>query len=185
MSQNDDVEDYQVPPKSWDYIEQQAQGLRRALKLNAVPYFPVMDVLERVLHNHLNFTEMLIAERGEMGAAEGYTCPRGSFIMLREDVYTGAWEGDARARFTVAHELGHLFLHRNVPLARIKRRDKVPAYARAEPQANTFAAALLMPRALMLRYTTVPAVQNAFGVSKRAAEHRLRPAARKRGPRFA
>lgn len=57
-----------------------------------------------------------------------------------------------RQRFTVAHELGHLILHRGRPLivdkqVRVNLRDGVSSLAtdREEIQANRFAAALLMP----------------------------------------
>ncbi len=57
-----------------------------------------------------------------------------------------------RKRFTLAHELGHLVLHRGRPLIvdssiRVNLRDSASATAtdREEMEANRFAAALLMP----------------------------------------
>jgi Zn-dependent peptidase ImmA (M78 family) len=95
-----------------------------------------------------------------------------------------------RQRFTIAHELGHLQLHKGRPLVvdhvRVNLRD---ARSRAavdieEIEANAFAAELLMPRALILAamhrvLDSTPAGQLAadlahgFGVSKEAAEYRL------------
>lgn len=61
-----------------------------------------------------------------------------------------------RQRFTIAHEIGHLRLHKGRPLivdafVRINRRDGVSSAATdaEEIQANAFAAALLMPAALL------------------------------------
>lgn len=51
-----------------------------------------------------------------------------------------------RQRFTIAHELGHLMLHRDGSL---HHRDTTFAGSPAEQQANRFAADLLMPRAMM------------------------------------
>lgn len=60
-----------------------------------------------------------------------------------------------RQRFTIAHELGHLFLHHGPGdsltvdhFVRLNFRDKVSSMATNEQeiQANAFAAALLMPR---------------------------------------
>ncbi|MFE1037000.1 ImmA/IrrE family metallo-endopeptidase [Streptomyces sp. NPDC058807] len=63
-----------------------------------------------------------------------------------------------RRRFTVAHELGHLQLHRGRPLildtdTRVNFRDTVSSMAtdREEMEANRFAAALLAPESLVRR----------------------------------
>lgn len=62
-----------------------------------------------------------------------------------------------RQRFTVAHELGHLRLHRGRPLivdsaVRVNMRDATSARAtsREEVEANKFAALLLMPESMIL-----------------------------------
>lgn len=59
----------------------------------------------------------------------------------------------SRQNFTVAHELGHLLMHRGRPLivdssVRVNFRDPTSASAtnREEIEANAFAAALLMPK---------------------------------------
>jgi Zn-dependent peptidase ImmA (M78 family) len=59
-----------------------------------------------------------------------------------------------RRRFTVAHELGHLELHRGRVLildtpVRVDFRDG--ATSRDESEANRFAAALLMPQGMVIR----------------------------------
>jgi Zn-dependent peptidase ImmA (M78 family) len=95
-----------------------------------------------------------------------------------------------RQRFTIAHELGHLVLHRGRPVlvdhVRLNLRD---ARSRAavdveEIEANAFAAELLMPRSLMVAELNRAAARSdsarlaadlaeGFGVSKEAAEYRL------------
>ncbi|MCK0126941.1 ImmA/IrrE family metallo-endopeptidase, partial [Gelidibacter sp. F2691] len=85
----------------------------------------------------------------------------------------------ARDRFTVAHEFGHWMLHTNTPLARIGKRDNVPAFERAEPQANQFAAELLMPRHLIYPADEARDLVNRFGVSWDAACFRLKYVKRK------
>jgi Zn-dependent peptidase ImmA (M78 family) len=64
---------------------------------------------------------------------------------------------DRRQRFTIAHELGHLRLHDGRPLivdhsVRVNKRNDVSSAAtdREEIEANAFAAALLMPQALII-----------------------------------
>ena len=91
------------------------------------------------------------------------------------DVYLPHYTSSARDCFTIAHELGHYYLH--------SRQGAVPIVAyrhgstRIEWEANWFAAALLMPRT---EFRTVHADMNGniyavaqhFGVSAEAAEVR-------------
>ena len=65
-------------------------------------------------------------------------------------------DGEKRKRFTIAHELGHLILHRyTTPHAdkgfRFRLKDKTYSQEsiREEIEANAFAAELLMPEALL------------------------------------
>lgn len=95
-----------------------------------------------------------------------------------------------RQRFTVAHELGHLQLHRGRPLildtaTRVNFRDAVSSMAtdREEMEANRFAAALLAPEAMVRRAAREAEFRTAnelvehmagrFGVSKMAMNYRL------------
>lgn len=91
-----------------------------------------------------------------------------------------------RDRFTIAHELGHLFLH--YPLAAAGRNDAVmiatrwvddsnEALQRAEWEANWFAAAFLMPSedftlAYKVNLNDLDITAMQFGVSAKAAEIR-------------
>ncbi|WLS07170.1 ImmA/IrrE family metallo-endopeptidase [Shinella sumterensis] len=109
-----------------------------------------------------------------MEGAEGLTDPNGEFIQIREDVYEAAIAGDGRARFTVAHEMGHFFLHTGIPLARSTKGDGVASYRKSEPQANQFAAEFLMPRKLIHSGITPEQISNAHGVSDEAARNRIR-----------
>lgn len=79
-----------------------------------------------------------------------------SGMLIRDDnvltVGLNSNQVSRRQRFTLAHELGHLRLHRGRPLIvdssiRVNLRDSASATAtnREEMEANRFAAALLMP----------------------------------------
>jgi len=83
---------------------------------------------------------------------------------------------EARQRFTIAHELGHLL--RDEPLDEAFRGHDAQRNSDREVRANRFAAALLMPL-WMLDYA-VPAMKGdlgklaaAFGVSEQAMAFRL------------
>lgn len=82
-----------------------------------------------------------------------------------------------RQRFTLAHEIGHYMLHRNHGAFEdglLFRRNQTNTQ---EIEANIFASALLMPRFEFdrsLKSMTIEEIAIAFGVSKQAAEFRLR-----------
>lgn len=83
-----------------------------------------------------------------------------SGMLLRRDgrcvIGVNRIHSPLRQRFTVAHELGHLRIHRGRPLildtdTRVNYRNTVSSMAtdREEVEANRFAAALLAPEALV------------------------------------
>lgn len=166
--------DYIVPPRSWAAIGHLTDNIRVQFSLATEPWFPVMDFLERVLDQKMGMVELQLRTKKELSDYEGLTDPRGQFIILREDVYERAWEYDGRARFTVAHELGHFFLHTGISMARATSERHVKPFRRSEPQANQFAAEVLMPRHFMLPTDTVQTVVERHGVSSEAASNRLR-----------
>jgi Zn-dependent peptidase ImmA (M78 family) len=78
-----------------------------------------------------------------MGAKHGETIPSENRIRIREDVYERACNGYGRDRLTMAHELGHLLLHR-VEMITLAREDgDILPYKDPEWQANAFAGELL------------------------------------------
>lgn len=80
-----------------------------------------------------------------------------SGMLIRKDghalIGVNSSEARVRQRFTIAHELGHFFLHPNKDAFVDYRDNRKGGVARSprEKQANMFAAALLMPRKLLLR----------------------------------
>lgn len=169
-----DGSDFIVPPRRWAEIGGIADNLRRQLGQADNPRVPVIEIIERVLDQRLGLFHFQVGSHEEMGRAEGYTCPKGEFIMLREDVHEGVWAGEGRARFTTAHELGHWAMHTNIPLARAKCGDGTPSYRLAEPQANQFAAEFLMPECFISALDEEDDLIERFGVSWEAARNRLR-----------
>jgi Zn-dependent peptidase ImmA (M78 family) len=122
---------------------------------------------------HVEGFHFIVGDDEMMEGAEGYTAPDGSFIMLHEKVYAAVLRMDGRARFTAAHELGHWFMHTNIPLARASDHEVVKPYRLSEPQANQFAAEILMPVQMIARTDTMMKVASRFAVSLEAAQNRL------------
>ncbi len=94
-------------------------------------------------------------------------------IFIEESMSPG------RKKFTLAHELGHHFLHQGMKL----RLDNLDYSSNSkdtleEIEANYFAATLLMPRELLLRLIdqkkSVEEISDYFQVSLSAARNRIR-----------
>lgn len=167
-------ENYLVPPRSWENIGITADKLRNSFGLGDEPYFPVFDFLERILDQRLGLVRFEVEDFEGMDGAEGLTDPNGEFIALREDVYLKGVEHDGRARFTAAHELGHFILHTNIPLARAPTHGQTKIFRLSEPQANQFAAEILMPRKFITPNDSIQSIVSRHGVSYEAADNRLR-----------
>lgn len=101
-------------------------------------------------------------------------------LILKENkktIYTNKKENLKRQYFTIAHELGHYFLHRhNNEVVSISYRG---VYNQEEQEADEFAAKLLMPRNMVLTeykkvlYPTVSYFSEIFNVSNPAMRKRL------------
>ena len=93
-------------------------------------------------------------------------------LKIRDDTYENAINGIGRDRFTIAHEIGHIFLHsNNVSLARSN--EEIPIYCNPEWQANTFARELLCPINGIIKGDNDETLAKRYGVSKEVARIQL------------
>lgn len=164
-------------PNTPSVIEGYTQGLRKLLRLGDSPYFNIVSVIENGLGRHLQGFALEVLSHKELRSVEAFTAFNPVRIGVREDVYEGAYKNDTRARFTVAHELGHLCLHWGYPRPRLAPEAQKPndpsAKGRVEKEANQFAAAFLMPRALADKIDEPRRLANLCRVSDEAAYYRL------------
>ena len=109
--------------------------------------FPIMQFLELIMPQIFPELNLEIPEIEEMPFKEGETIPGTNTIRIRQDIYRAACDGDGRARFTVAHEVGHFILHTpdSIVLCKMEEGQKLNAYEDPEWQANYFAGELLAP----------------------------------------
>lgn len=157
---------FEVPPLSRAQIRNVMQELRDVVPVSGT-YFPIMEFVEFALVDEI---ELQVHDEEEMGANHGLSIPSLGILQLRSDVYYGAWEGKGRDRLTVAHELGHIILHRDVTFARaMGERGEIPAYRDSEWQANCAAGELLMDKRLWKPSMSEEDMMAAFGVSSAAA----------------
>lgn len=163
-------QDYRVPPMSRSAIRGLANQLRSSMKIRGL-FFPVMEVLEFALPQIIPNFSYEIGTIEEMGGTHGLTYPQDSLIILREDIYEGALNGVGRDRMTVAHEIGHLLMHKNIAFARAEPGVEIRAFESSEWQAKCFSGELLVPmtQAHLLKNMSVEEIASECGVSAHAA----------------
>lgn len=176
---------FEVPPLGRSELTSLAHTIHRETGYKGDRPFPIMRFVELVLPRVYEDFALEVLSCNALGEKLGETYPRARLIRLREDVYDDAVDGLPLARITVAHEVGHLIAHRNVPagLARRQASKSIPAYRSSEWQANAFAGALLMPTSKIFNLTPLE-IRRLYNVTPTAAKTQLE-AVRKKGPVWA
>lgn len=141
---------------------------RKTLGIKVTDKVPILKVLEYLI-NDLGY-ELDIVRDDELPDRYAETYPSEKIIRIRESVYNNAYNGDARSRFTIAHEIGHLFLHENnrISFARTSS-TKMKPYESPEWQANVFAAEFLVPVS-NIKNLTPDEIATKYNVSKKVAQ---------------
>ena len=154
-------------PTSRIKLRAYAKKIRELTKTPEDEPFPVVPFLEIVL-GAWNY-EMDIVPDEDTKTTYAETIPSLKIFRIRESVYDNAIEGSPRDRFTIAHEIGHLFLHDDVSVSFARNEKSIPAYKDPEWQANTFAAELLVPLS-HIRGLTIEEIAKKYSVSKKVAQ---------------
>lgn len=93
-------------------------------------------------------------------------------------IYLNANQSDTTKTFTLAHELGHFLLHKDVHNFRIDLDYSVDDQDNQETEANYFAASLLVPQEKLIKALNdarnLKEVASLFGVSIPVIENRLK-----------
>jgi Zn-dependent peptidase ImmA (M78 family) len=164
-------------------FERAAQMLRIKLGIDDQLHLDVVDVLRQLKH-HGYITDYVRVSDRSLPEADAQYDPDKRIIYLREATYSAAQRGDKRARWTIAHEVGHVALNHRQTRNRSSVSRNIEKIAqtirRDETQAHKFAAALLAPfnRANFSLQTTAQQVAIKFGISLPAAEQRIEEFAR-------
>ncbi|MCY8579347.1 ImmA/IrrE family metallo-endopeptidase [Bacillus haynesii] len=121
-------------PVHFEEIDELAMTLRKFWNLNEGPISNLLLLLEKngVIISKVNFSDIKIdacSEWDENGRP---------FILLGNNK-----QSSSRTRFDLAHELGHLILHRYIKKSEFNNKQ---IYKRIEEEADRFASAFLMPR---------------------------------------
>lgn len=133
-----------VAPLSRANIQKFALMFREIFQPDIHQPFDVLSCLEIGLPKAMNHEfEFTLKNQDEMGATEAAVLPDKKLMHIRTDVYDALHNNDARARFTIAHEFGHLCMHKGVALNRGDGSHKI--FEDSEWQANQFSAEVLAP----------------------------------------
>lgn len=97
------------------------------------------------IYTYSNWRRIRSCTKTWNGSKHGETIPSENRIRIREDVYERACNGYGRDRLTMAHELGHLLLHRVETITLAREDGDIPPYKDPEWQANAFSGELLVP----------------------------------------
>lgn len=165
-----------VPPHSGKEIRTLAKMVRGVLDPDGNAKLDIVRALENVLSKHDSDIEMEIVEDLELKGKEAETFPDDKRIRIARSVYDNARKGSGRDRFTIAHEIGHLFLHQGLQLsmARPNPNQKIPAFFSSEWQASSFAGYILMPIEHFKKCSSAKMAARVFGVSEAAANTQAR-----------
>ncbi|ENT8213843.1 ImmA/IrrE family metallo-endopeptidase [Salmonella enterica subsp. enterica serovar Give] len=164
---------HRVSPLSNDMIKSYAQRLRDVLQISNHTYLRLDVLLEGLMASES--IDLEIVEDHELPKRYAVTYPDKNKIVLQQSVYDALCCGENHARFTVAHEIGHLIMHRNQgAYARSKSNGGHKIYEDSEWQADVFASHFLIDARLVSPAMNAEDVSITFGVSLQAAETWMR-----------
>ncbi|MDR7870294.1 MAG: ImmA/IrrE family metallo-endopeptidase [Tissierellaceae bacterium] len=156
-------------PRSRKNIRTITKMIRELCGLKDNLEFPILYFLEHILPKIFEDFVFCVVEDDELDC-EAIAYPNSNEIIIRKSVYDGAFEGVYRDLFTIAHEIGHLFLHQETSISFARGRDiEIKTYENPEWQANTFAGELLAPPDL-IQNMSIDEISKKCKVSRKTAE---------------
>lgn len=160
-----------VAPLSVNEIRDVAHHLRDLIKGTR---FDSLRLNIAGMLDHLRDSEQIefeIVDDNQLQNEYAVSVPNEKLIRVRQSVYHNAILGVPRDCFTLAHELGHVILHRNTnPVYARSQSDSFHHFTEdAEWQANTFASELLVDSRQLEGLCSPRDIANRFGVSLETA----------------
>jgi hypothetical protein len=139
-------DDHGVPRRTLEEIEAEANRCRSYAELDHDGRIDLDQLLSALR------IKLAVKSDAAMGDNEAYSMARNGQIVCRRSISSGLRFGNPHARYVIAHELGHFFLHRgSSPKARKMSGNKTLSFVHeeesAEIQAWKFARALFVVRA--------------------------------------
>lgn len=161
---------YKARPMSRKDINKDVRKIRKYCNCEYCDYFDIVSFIEKTLPLIYSDFNYEILEVEEMGDIFAETFPSQHKMRIREDVYIHASEGDGFSRFTLSHEVGHLFEHIESNISFCHNKEKVmKTHENPEWQANAFGGELLAP-SYLIRGKTVIQIHKDHGITLSAAK---------------
>lgn len=177
-------------------LEKEMRRIRKRIGLGPLDQIPhgeaLFDgMLDRTTVEHEGREIRIVADCGPIPgeALTIYDPDEGCIVLaVSEDTYEGLRLNLPRARFTLCHEIVHVFVHTaqvlrlgQIPhrVSALYRRKTHKIYEDVEWQADAGAGALLMPAPVVFEaldgsiHSAVPRLETYYGVSSDAAERRI------------
>ncbi|WP_166838685.1 ImmA/IrrE family metallo-endopeptidase [Rheinheimera pleomorphica] len=163
---------HKVSPRKKADIEAIARNIRDKFgltkcRINIVALYEILQ--------SFGLFEFEVVEDAVLGDIEAETIPSENMIRVKRSIYDKACDGDGHCRFTMAHELGHFFLHSNQTPAAYAR-GQAPqhkVYEDSEWQADVFASEFLIDSRYVNEDSDPYEVSILFGVSLQAAQMKI------------
>lgn len=156
-----------VSPLSINKIKEAAKSVRKLFGI-AQPKIDMGWLLEVLISK--GFVIICEANDPRLVGKYALTYPDQNKILISEATYDAAVDGDGRARFTIAHEIGHFFLHKGQMSFARSTNGNHKIFEDAEWQADTFASHFLIDDDYLSDNDTPEYISNLFGTSWQAAK---------------
>lgn len=159
--------------QSDESIKTKAADLRQRLGLEG-QYAPnLVEVLQKLASFNPRIRMVLVPDP-KLPLVEARAEPNTRTIYLRQSVFDDLKRADPRARWTVAHEIGHVILkHKGVNFRATGKSFVVAVEKHQEREAQIFAAEFLAPTNLIARYRSTDEITQRFHVTPEVAKIRL------------
>lgn len=167
--------------RSDEIVERDANLVRQWGNLIGYSKFNVVHLIEGPLRKNLPFTFDIKFDDPRLDRVEAFVsfsrdAERPS-LNVRKSVWKLADAGQDRSRFILAHEIGHLKMHRHDSLGFSDVSNSVLAslqeQERVEPQADKFADRLLVEEGLLVGFRNADEIAYTFNVPIECAQRRF------------
>jgi Zn-dependent peptidase ImmA (M78 family) len=159
--------------RAFGEIEEVARRLRIKLNVDRLERPALINIFEKGLNDLYPDLRLIRVLDEQLPESEARTDCYEQTITVRESVYQACLRGEARARMTLAHELGHIALGHSGTRHRQNIGLGTRNEQREEAEAWHFARVFLAPTFMAVTCKTADEIRMRFGLSGDAADIRF------------